>query len=384
MQKYRLFIVILIIAPLFGKNNILSTQQQKIFEYSKEQIKADSNKLKYEWINPITYTYSQNLGEKSVKSRKSTIAISQPIFKSGGIFSAIKYASATQKHNDTSLKISENEAIKLATTTLFNIYKTKLLIDKQKLLIKNSTIDINKKKDSVLNGILDITFLNNAILTSNKQKIALVELEFNKKNLINTFDNLASKPYNKFNLPVIELINKNDFLTNNIYLKQNKQITNSKRYLKEVTSANYKPTVNINYSYVKNHTTDTTLQTYGFNIVVPFDIKFKDAIQSKKLDYLKSKEQEEITKKKEINFLNTEISKVEMINQKIQLTKLNIKTYDKLLDEVKELESAGIKTKDDVLVLENSKSAEELTIEIYKIEKQIELLDIYSRVTNAI
>ena len=47
-----------------------------------------------------------------------------------------------------------------------------------------------------------------------------------------------------------------------------------------------------------------------------------------------------------------------------------------------ELEKAGIKTKDDVKILQNSKNAEALNIKILNIDKQIELLKIYGKIQN--
>mgnify|MGYP000962698280 CR=1 FL=1 len=81
---------------LFGK-------RLKNFELSSEQIKEDSSKLKKDWINPITYQYTNNLGEE-YKTQRSVISINQPIFQSGGIYQAIKYADSTYKYASLDLE----------------------------------------------------------------------------------------------------------------------------------------------------------------------------------------------------------------------------------------------------------------------------------------
>jgi hypothetical protein len=45
-----------------------------------------------------------------------------------------------------------------------------------------------------------------------------------------------------------------------------------------------------------------------------------------------------------------------------------------------ELYNTGLKTSDDVAVLENSKKSETLKIQILEYEKQIELLEIYGKI----
>jgi hypothetical protein len=81
---------------------ILSDKRLKNFDLSQEQIKEDSSKLRKDWINPITYQYTNNLGEDD-KTQRSMISINQPIFQSGGIYQAIKYADNSYKYADLDL-----------------------------------------------------------------------------------------------------------------------------------------------------------------------------------------------------------------------------------------------------------------------------------------
>ncbi len=386
MQKFSIFLIFLLSGNLFAQN-ILSNEQKNSIKYSKDKIKQDNAKLTKDWINPVTYTYSQVDGDTSTKKleKKSIINISQPIFKSGGIYSAIKYANALESSNSFTLSLEEKNNIKIATQTLFNIYKNELLIKKQKLIISNSTIDIINKRESVLNGVLDISFLNNAILDGNRQKENLANLEYQRVNLIGNFDNLTAKSYTKFTLPILTLNNNQKaYLNNNLYVKQAKANTNTKKHLKGVVTAKYLPTVNANYTNTNNHTTDVNSETYGISIVVPLSVNFNSDISSSKLDYLKSKNQEKIVNRKEINFFKSQLAKIKMIDTNIKLTQENIKSYKELLVQMKELENAGMKTKDDVKVFENSKTSEMLDIKIFEYDKQIELLELYARVTDAV
>ncbi len=375
-----LMLPFLVISSILANDQILSPSKQASIEYSKEKLEQDSLKLKKDWINPITYTYTQQDGNQIPNNKKSILSISQPIFKSGGIYSAIKYAYSLEKTSLISINLEEKELIKQATQTLFNIHKNILLLEKQKLLISNAIIDIENKQESVLNGLLDVSFLNNAILDANRQKENLVELEFQQISLINNFDNFTSKPYSDFELPVLKLLDEESYLTNNMYIKQSKINTNVKEHFKDVTIAKYLPTINANYNYTNDHSMNMSSNVYGFNVVVPLNIRYDNDISSGKIDFLKSKNQERITAQNERNILKTQIAKVKMIDKKIELTKENIKSFESLLMQMKELEKAELKTKDDVAVLDNSKMSEALDIKIFEIDKQIELLELYARI----
>jgi len=384
LKKSNFILPFLLINVLSAQDLILSEDRENILNYTKEKIQDDSDKLSKDWINSITYSYVQNDGDTIERSNKSLISINQPIFKSGGIYYAIKYASSLKKSNTIAINLEEKELVKSATNLLFNIQKNSLLIQKQKLILKNNTIEIKQKQESVLNGLLDISFLNTAILDNNKQKENLLDLEFKTISLSNNFNNLTAKRPDEFTLPLLKLINKNTYLENNIYIKQSKAATKTKDYLKGIIQSKYLPTVNAKYNYTNNHTTNIQSNTYGFSIVVPLNFGMFNDISSSKIDYLRSKTQEKITQRIEENFISTAYAKLNMIDKKIELTKDNIKYYQLLLSQMKELEVAGLKTKDDVLILTNSKDAETLDTQILSIDRQIELLELYSRVDNAI
>jgi hypothetical protein len=371
-------------SSLYAQDLSLSQDRQNILKYSYEKAKEDSAKLSKNWIEPIRYSYTYNDGDNIDKSKNSLISISQPIFRSGGIYSAIKYASAINNSNTLSINLEEKELIKKSTEILFNIYKNKLLIKKQKLILSNNLIDISQKEESVLNGLLDISFLNNAILENNKQQKNLLELEFQNINLTNSFNNFTSKLPSEFKLPTLKLLDNKTYLENNIYIKQSIATTKTKQHFKEIVKAKYLPTVNANYSYINNHIINKANDTYGFSVVIPLNIGMFNDMSSSKISFLKSKSQEKVTSRVENNFLKTVLAKIDMINKKIALTKDNINAFNSLLIQMKERQELGLKTNDDVLILENSKKAEALDIKIFTIDKQLELLELYARVEDVI
>jgi len=387
-SKVKLLLCSLIFTNLFASdilsdNSILSEPRKKTFDLSKEQIKEDSSKLKKDWINPITYKYTKNLGE-DYKTSKSVISIDQPIFQSGGIYQAIKYAKSTYNYASLEIQQEQKELIKKAVNILFNIEKTKLNIKKAKYTLENAKIDVERKKEQVLNGFLDASFLDDALLTLNSTKNSLVDLKYSKQELINNFNAISSKEYTTFKLPTFKLFSKEEYLENNIEIKKAKADITKKGNFAYMTKAKYLPSVNAYYTYSKYHDTDdnTSLdkennQTFGLTISVPFDTRTFNDIESKKIDYLKSKLDLQNTLTDEKIFFKTSIDKINMINERLQITRDDLEVYDSILKIINEEKEAQLKTQSDLETLQNSQKIKSIDLKTYEIDRQLTLLDMY-------
>ena len=384
-----LFITPLLLCTLYGEDkDLLSQTKQDILNYSYEKAIEDTNKLKKDWINPFSYKYIYNEGE-TYTTKRSFISITQPIFKSGGIYFAIKYANSIGDYSKTSVDVQQKELIKQTVNLLFQIKKIALSIKKQKLLVTNGKLDVTRKKEQVLNGLLDTSFLDNAILDTNIHKNTLIDLEYQKETLINNLTQFTDKKYTELSLPKLSLIEDSNFMENNIYVKQAKEDINSSYWLKNLTISNYLPTINFTADYTKYHDTDNNpalttdgTNNVGFNITIPFDTRFLNTIESNKLEYLKKKATLEDKKKEEEALFNNTMAKIKSLDKKILITKEDVELYDSLLTQLQEQLEVGMKTISDVQTMENSKEIKRLELQSLEIDKQIELLEVYARVYN--
>ncbi|XPV69059.1 MAG: TolC family protein [Halarcobacter sp.] len=367
------------------EENILSKDRLDLFKYSQEQNEQSSSKLKKDWINPITLRYSKTYGE-NYDTTKSLVSINQPIFKSGGIYNAIKYANATYDYNNVDIQIQKKELIKNAVTILFNLHILDLNIKKSEIQLKNAKIDIIRKKEQVLNGFLDTSYLDNAILEANKVKNTLVDLKYQKQELNYNFKSIASNDYKSFDLPKLKLNDEKSFIDNNLELKKANKDLNQKDYYVNMTVAKYLPTLNATMDYTKYHDTnnpaitDDTTQTYGLSVSMPIDVRTFNDIQTQKIEYLKAKLSLKNTILEEQNYYKTKLAKINMINEKKQIAKDDYKLYDSLLKIINEEKEAELKTQSDVDTLYNSQKIKAIELKIYKLQEQIELFDIYSKI----
>jgi outer membrane protein TolC len=391
--KLSLVTIVLVASSSFAAQSdkldesILSKKRLEIFDLSKEQIEENSSKLKKDWINPVNYTYSKVYGDK-YDTEKSLISVDQPIFKTGGIYKAIKYANAQRLYSHLDLDLQKKAMIKDTTTILFNIHKLQLQIKKQELLVKNGEIDIQRKKEQVLNGFADTSLLDNAILDTNTSRNALADLVYQKEELINEFGTYASGDYESFTLPKFSILDKENFLKDNLTLKRAKADISSKKDFSWMTISKYLPTVSATFDYAKYHSsnnptinTDDDVQNYGIKITMPLDTRTFNDIQSTRIDYLKAKLDFDNQILEQENYFKSKLSKIKMIDSKIAIAKNDYVLYSSLLDVVVEEKEAELKTQSDVDTLLNSKKIRELDLKIYNIDKQIELLDIYSKIS---
>lgn len=387
MKIFKIIISFLLVYCILGADEeFLSQNKKDILRYSYEKSIEDSIKLKNDWINPITYKYIYNDGE-NYDTTKSFISISQPIFKSGGIYYAIKYASSVKDFTTTNIDTQKKELIKQIVNLLFQIKKINISIQKQALLVQNANLDVTRKKEQVLNGILDTSFLDNAILDANNKKNTLIDFEYQKEELINNLSNLSDKKYKQMELPTFSITDDENYLKNNIYIKKASQDIDQSYWLKNTITSNYFPTINFTYDYTKYHDRDNNpalkedgTTNVGFNITIPLDIKSPNNIASYKIAYLQKKAQLEDKKKQESSIFKSAMAKIKSLDKKIDISKKDVELYDSLVIQLQEQLQVGMKVISDVQMMENSKKIKALDVKSLEIDKQIELLEIYSRI----
>ncbi len=368
------------------KEEILSEDRLELFNLTQEQIIQESSKLRKDWINPITYKLLKTYNNDNHDPLRSTISVNQPIFRSGGIFQAVLYADSFEKYSNLDLESQKIALIKDAVKLLFEIHRINFTIKKQELLIANSDLDVLKRREQVLNGITDTSFLDNAILDANTNKNNLAELIYQKNELVNSFNSISSAAYETFELPEFSLIQPQEYLDNNLNILKFQEDVNSKDYLNLLTISNYLPSINFTYDYTKYHDgydtsiiDETNEDVIGLNLTIPFDFTSYNDIQSSKIEYLRAKISLNTIKLEEENFYKTILSKIEMIDSKEEIAHQDYELYNSLVDDIVQAANAGLSSYADVQTLENSKEIKSYDIRILKLERQIELLELYAK-----
>jgi hypothetical protein len=379
-------------------SSILSSNKNMLFDYQFQSNEAQSDMLENSWINPIMLQYRKNYSkqftDKTVSIKSFTVGIDQPIFRSGGIYYAIKYAQKLRGANELEIKLKKKEVIAQAVKLLFEIRKLKLEKKRLALLIKNDIIDVRLKSESYEAGVIDSSFLDQAILKRNQDETKLLELETNLMTLEQSFSLLSDKDPHTLKLPKLHLISALEYKDTNLELRRDRLRAEVKGYNSKMTWAKYLPTLSVQSRYTDEDLNPLFARpgmgieeryfTYGFSISMPININMFSDIEASKVEHLKA--QTEVIERKNIveKEYNLIEKKLKIINKKIALAKKDEKLYKKLYLSTKNLEKAGEKTSFDAKLMKNSFEIKKLDREIYAIDREILLLELYTKVESEI
>jgi outer membrane protein TolC len=373
----------------------LTKHNQKILELDKKINDKSATSLKYDWIEPIvaSYTYSKSdqVGDVFGTSKYFRVSLDQPIFKSGGIYFAIQYANANAKFKEIVYKSGEAKLIKALYDGVLNLKKIDLEIQKTELSIKNAKIDIERKKEQFDSGLLDSSFLNSAILNKTKLQHQLLNLESKKFTLKKSFSDISDANYKEIELPTFKSVTKDEFLQKNLDISNSKQKKNQARELKNMTISNFLPTISLFGNY--NHKDDEIqffkqakeYRSYGLRASMPlFSVNRGRTIEIKKLEYLKSKIALKQQQKASLHEYEALENSINILKEKVEIAKEDLALYGSLVDSAKDDVSAGEKTKLDLETLQNSRDISALDKKIYTIDIQLELLKLYTKMSDEI
>ncbi|MEJ2501434.1 MAG: TolC family protein, partial [Campylobacterales bacterium] len=355
----------------------LSELKREAFGYDYAKTEQESTALRDSWINPIVISYTLNRqnpynekGAPETQQESASIAIDQPVFRSGGIYYGIKYAEASRDVGMLSIEQQERSLIKQAVELLMQIKQADLGIEKQKLQVDNADINLLQKREQYMSGQLDSGFLNNAIIERNVAKQALLDLQTAKERLVSAFESISDLDYRTAKIPFLAQVDEARFMDGTIDLALAERQREQERYNKNVTLAAYLPSINLQASYnwqnqesfffsgeqaIKSQPPETTYYRYGLKASMPIDFNSVNDYEASKLAYLKAQVVIDDTKRALKALYDQVMQNLENIGAKLELSKENEALYATLLRDTQEQYDAGYKTKFDVELLANSK-----------------------------
>jgi len=373
---------------------ILSPEKRDIFKYQEQRNDLEADKLKKSWVNPLRLQYRKNYStqmiDRDTQTETYSVVMDQPIFKSGGIFHSIKYSDALRGANATAIKLQKRAMIGSAVTILYNINKLQLQQEKLKLVISSDEIDIKFKSDSYEAGILDSSFLDQAIIKRNSDETELLASQIEMEKLKNNFALLSDKDPKQFKTPKLKLLDETLYQRENLELKTDKLRAKEKEYLSKMTWSKYLPEVSVQGQYVDgdlnpvypNPNLKEQYTTYGVTVSIPLSINTIDDIESSRVAYLEASTQV-IDREKSVRLeYQMIINNLNILDKKIALDKKDEKLYQRLYKVTKNLAEAGEKTKFDTQLIHNSLLIKQLDQQIHSIDKQLQLLTLYIKVND--
>jgi len=377
-------------------SSYLSKTQAKEFSLGYEKNEQKSSALRDSWIRPLQLRYSisrSNSYDNISNSQNAAIVMDQVLFQSGGIYYGIKYANALHHFNDLSTDLQKQKLIKEVVSLLIQIHTLDLKIKKQHLSIANAKIEVKQKRELFLAGELTSSFLDNAILKSIAQESLLYDLQNSQSKLIAKFESFSDLEYKTLKVPNIALLSKEQYLAQNIELKQIQSEIDAKAYNTNVTRAKYLPKISFfaSYNWDKKDSlsfssgsvfpgSETNYYNYGLKITMPIDYNSLRDVEAMKIEKLQASTKIQNSQKELETLYKAVLFNLDNLDKKIALAKKSQELYSKLYSETNTLYTTGYKTEFDLKLIENSLVMQKLEVQILELNKSLEKLNLYEKV----
>jgi outer membrane protein TolC len=370
--------------------SLLGSEKQDVQKYKQSLLETTYEKQKYSWINPLSVALEYNRNESAQynalgESKSAYINFNQDVFRSGGIYYSMDYATSQKNYSQISLD-EENAALaQQIYQTLLNMMRYEKQIKQSELKIDNYEIEIFLKRQQYEAGDVDVTLLNNALMNRNQELKNLMSLKTLLKNSRIDLAKMSDLKQDEIPLPRFTLVSEAAFLEYNYNVqKQAKQsFLLNDQY--KITHSSYLPKVSINAQYgiteYDNNDLNTNYEgnyyTAGLKVSMPLDFNTAATVEEAKISYLKS-QSEMLEQKREQNAYYKQIlSNIESFQEYIDLTKKNLVLYKELLDVTSKAVETGYKAGYDLKTLQNTNAIDEYEISINETNIQLELVKLH-------
>ena len=395
LVRFSRFLGIALFFPLLfaEDSSFLSKNKREILSLEREQNRANSAALRWQWLRPLDLSYSilDNYDyNPRARTRSLSVGINQPIFRSGGIFQSIRFANLKERYTEAEIALKERELVMSVLRFIYTLRRLDLEREKQKLLIANSEIEVLRKQEQFRAGIADSGELDRAILERNGAELRLLELENSHHS---AFMQLASvsdiEDYASVELPTFAPLSEESYMEHNLELARARLNEGQLRAKYYETSARYLPQISLQARYYHQHNSNLHPLKDGYNeyatVGVVFSLPFFDAshyanVQSAKIAQLRAGAMRMDALKAQREHYSLQMRKLELLERTRALSAVDLELYDALLAQSAERTRAGEISEFDLEIMKNSKRTKELDLRIHELNRQLILLELYAKI----
>ena len=378
-------------------SDILSGNREILLENQQEQSRVATDKLENSWINPIKLQYSKSYSSQfssTIGTGQFLISVDQPIFKSGGIWAALKYAKAQGYANSLDIEIQKRELIAQALELLYNLRKSHLQLQKSDYLIKNDKLDMIIQKESYDAGLTNRTLYDQSLLKHNRDITSKLDIELSIAKLENQFSLLSDDDPYKLKVPNFSMIDEQRYNEGQLELQRDTSRIEEKKHYNYMTWTKYLPEVALTGRYVNEDLNPLFAQpgsslkreyyNYGFRVSIPLNVNMMKDVEISKIDYMNAQLSLEDKKKEIANRFKLIKKRLAIIDKKITLSKEDANHYESMEVVAYDLEKAGDATSYDTEIVTNTLNVRKIDQDIYKLDAQLELLGLYTKVADSL
>lgn len=386
-----LIFFILALVHLFAEDDPpLIQPKQSILQEKQKGIDAGAEANRFDWLSPLNLSIGHTQQNSPVSPgfqgmNQASASISQDIFRSGGIYYAIRYANDQFNYDSLAWEKEYRGYYREIFLCVLQIRKYRLEYEQSSFLVKNQEIAVFLKRYQYEAGEIDITQLNDAIMQKNSEQtnrlVFKQSLEQEKEELYK----YTERKEDQISVPEFALIDEKTYQKNNYEIALAKQQSSVAYDNYRTTLSSYLPSVNLNAQashneYVSNASSvslEGNTYSVGVALNIPLNYNAFSNVEQKKAQMLEQKATAEDTKREEMIEYKKVLLLIERYAEVNKVLEENIEIYTSLLDITEKAFKTGYKTGYDLQTLQNSIKAAELEIQINQINIQIEWIKLH-------
>ena len=362
--------------------SILKASKLKSLAFSQTIInKSYSNSFHSLLTKPaIVYQMdTTNASDNTVSKDTLSLRLEQDIFKSGGNFYALQKASLQEKLDLRKLEQQKRSLVFGAYQIIVGLKKLDLSLAKQELLLENKQISVKTLQEKYNQGLLGSSVLESAFIERNTLENALFSLQTAKGDLLFSLKKLSDKDYTKIALWDLKPLEQSAFLASNYAIQVAKLDYDYKSSFAKSTTTGFLPKVTAYYNYNNNLTNEQTSDSYGIRATFVLNTNAIPAIQIAKIASVQTLDALQDTKTNEANFYKQVQNDLQNTQERIANMQKNISFYDTLIKSTTEQYKQKLRTKNDVIVIQNTKQSAQKDLEIFQLDKHLKLAKLYEK-----
>ena len=362
--------------------SILKASKLKILASSQRIIsKSYSNSL-HSLLTKPTIAYQMdtaNAGDNKISKNTLSVRLEQDIYKSGGNFYALQKASLQEKLDLRKLEQQKRSLVFSAYQIIVGLKKIDLSLGKQALLLENKKISVKTLQDKYAQGLIGSSVLESAFIERNTLENVLFSLQTTKDDLLFSLKKLSDKDYTTITLWELKSLEQSSFLASNYAIQIAKLDYDYKNSFAKNTTTSFLPKVTAYYNYNNDLTNEQTSDSYGIRATFVLNTNAIPAIQIAKIASVQTLDSLQDTKADEANFYTQVQNDLQSMQERIANMQKNISFYDTLVKSTTEQYRQKLRTKNDVIVIKNTKQSAQKDLAIFKLDKHLKLVKLYEK-----
>ena len=362
--------------------SILKASKLKSLASSQRIIsKSYSNSL-HSLLTKPTIAYQMdtaNAGDNKISKNTLSVRLEQDIFKSGGNFYTLQKASLQEKLDLRKLEQQKRSLVFSAYQIIVGLKKIDLSLGKQALLLENKRISVKTLQDKYAQGLIGSSVLESAFIERNTLENVLFSLQTTKDDLLFSLKKLSDKDYTTITLWELKSLEQSSFLASNYAIQIAKLDYDYKNSFAKNTTTSFLPKVTAYYNYNNDLTNEQTSDSYGIRATFVLNTNAIPAIQIAKIASVQTLDSLQDTKADEANFYTQVQNDLQSMQERIANMQKNISFYDTLVKSTTEQYRQKLRTKNDVIVIKNTKQSAQKDLAIFKLDKHLKLAKLYEK-----